>query len=554
MGIIVNDIILPYAKKNIKIFLVYFILVILSYSIGTLAIPMTITQFINSNMEPNNSFFKNIYKQMQNRTSVGLIYILTILSVTYSIFTYYKLVVQNNILVDISGHIRVEYIKKIMNILINSFQEIQESELTYFASIAYWSSRWLINYIFSHVIPFIFTFIIIVIYLSFTLPILNIYLIIQIILLLTFLYFSCDKLVELSTAQERLFVKCTQNYGDKIKNLLNIIFDNTITTELNDIKKYQSIQNNSSINLYKLTNYMALIGTVLNYSLLVVSIIVMYIYFKKNLINKNTITSTLFILVIYVSLLDTFVNETVYIAGNSYSKLTTIDDQLRNFKYNNNNCKNINGFYSIKFENVYFSYNNKDYILKDLSIEFLPKKINVLMGRSGIGKSTIMQLIIKMYTINNGTIYVDNNDINDICQEDIREQIYYVNQRTILFNYSVIENLKYGNNRSDSYIINLMKKYDLLEYFNTLGNGINTECGVNGSNLSLGMQKIIMVLRGVLKQNKNIIIFDEPLTSLDKKSRIKIVKLIVNETKGKTVIIISHDEEILPYADKVIKL
>ena len=553
MGVLVNDIILPYAKKNIKIFLVYFILVILSYSIGTLAIPMTITQFINSNMKPNNSFFKNIYKQIQDQTSVGIIYTLSILSLAYSLFTYYKFVVQNNILVDISGHIRVEYIKKIMNKLINSFQEIQESELTYFASNAYWSSRLLISYIFSYVVPFIFTFIIIVIYFSFSLPILNIFLIIQIILLLTFLYFYSDKLVELSNEQEIQFIRCTQNYGDKIKNLLNIIFDNTITTEIKDIKEYQSKQNTAGINLYKLTNYMTLIGTVLNYSLLVFSAIVMYIYFKKNLINKNTITTTLFILVIYISLLDSFVSETVYFGGHNYSKMTRIDDQLRNLKYNTD-CKNINGFYSIKFENVYFSYNNKDYILKDLSIEFLPKKINVLMGRSGSGKSTIMQLIIKMYTINNGTIYVDNNDINDICQEDIREQIYYVNQRTILFNYSVIENLKYGNNRSDSYIINLMKKYDLLDYFNTLGNGINTECGVNGSNLSLGMQKIIMVLRGVLKPNKNIIIFDEPLTSLDKKSRIKIVKLIVNETKGKTVIIISHDEEILPYADKVIKL
>lgn len=553
MGIIVNDIILPYAKKNIKIFLVYFILVILSYSIGTLAIPMTITQFINSNMKPNNSFFKNIYKQIQDQTSVGLIYLLTILSLAYSTLTYSKVVVQNNILVDISGHIRVEYIKKIMNKLINSFQEIHESELSYFAHGAYWSSRFLISYIFSYVVPLIFTFIIIVIYFSFNLPVLNIFLIIQILILLMFLYFYYDKLVELSNEQEIQFIKCTQNYGDKIKNLLNIIFDNTITTEINDIKKYQSIQNNSSMNLCKLTNYMNLIGTALNYSLLVFSAIIMYIYFKKNLINKNTITTTLFILVIYISLLDSFLNETLYFGGHHYSKMTRIDNQLRNLKYNND-CKNINGFYSIKFENVYFSYNNKDYILKDLSIEFLPKKINVLMGRSGSGKSTIMQLIIKMHTINNGTIYVDNNDINDICQEDIREQIYYVNQRTILFNYSVIENLKYGNNRSDSYIINLMKKYELLEYFNTLGNGINTDCGVNGSNLSLGMQKIIMVLRGVLKPNKNIIIFDEPLTSLDKKTRIKIVKLIVNETKGKTVIIISHDEEILPYADKVIKI
>ena len=98
MGIIVNDIILPYAKKNIKIFLVYFILVILSYSIGTLAIPMTITQFINSNMKPNNSFFKNIYKQIQDETSVGIIYTLSILSLAYSLFTYYKFVVQNHIL------------------------------------------------------------------------------------------------------------------------------------------------------------------------------------------------------------------------------------------------------------------------------------------------------------------------------------------------------------------------------------------------------------------------------------------------------------------------
>ena len=68
------------------------------------------------------------------------------------------------------------------------------------------------------------------------------------------------------------------------------------------------------------------------------------------------------------------------------------------------------------------------------------------------------------------------------------------------------------------------------------------------------MQKIIMVMRGILKPNKNIIIFDEPLTSLDKKTRIKIIKLIINETKGKTIIIISHDEEILPYSHKIIKI
>jgi len=84
--------------------------------------------------------------------------------------------------------------------------------------------------------------------------------------------------------------------------------------------------------------------------------------------------------------------------------------------------------------------------------------------------------------------------------------------------------------------------------------GIESNSGVNGSHLSLGMQKIIMVVRGILKPNKGVLILDEPLSSLDKETRQKIVKMIVHETKNKTVIAISHDPEILPYADNVIHL
>ena len=552
MGLIINEIIVPYIRNNIKTFILYIFLVILSYSIGSLAIPRTISNFINSNMKFNNSFFKNIYKQLKNQTPIGLIYILIILAVSYSIFTYYKLVVQNNILVNISGHIRIEYINKIMNKLINSYQEIQESELTYFASNAYWSSRLLIRYVFNYIVPFIFTFLLILIYFSFNLPILSIFLIIQLILLLMFLYFYSNKLIELSNEQEVKFEKCAKNYGDKIKNLLNIIFDNTFSTEIKEIKKYQVHQNNSGFNLYKLIDYMSLIGTFINYSLLIFASIILYNYFKKSLINKNIITGTLFILIIYISLLNSFLHETLFFAGH-YSKIIRIDNQFNNFKYDSN-CKNIKDFYSIKFKNVYFSYNNKDYILKNLNIEFLPKKINVLMGKSGSGKTTIMKLIIKMHGVKNGQIYLGKTNINDICQSEIRNYIYYVNQRTILFEDSVISNLKYGNNKSDSYIIEILKKYDLLNYFSALENKIYSNCGVNGSNLSLGMQKIIMIMRGILKPKKNIIIFDEPLTSLDKKTRMKIIKLIINETKGKTIIIISHDEEILPYSDKIIKI
>ena len=232
-----------------------------------------------------------------------------------------------------------------------------------------------------------------------------------------------------------------------------------------------------------------------------------------------------------------------------------IEEKLKHFIENDSTCENIETIKEIKFENVSFKYNEKsNYIIHNLNLDFKTEKINVLMGKSGSGKSTIMKLILKMYEPTNGIIHYDMRTNKNVCIDDIRKNIYYVNQRTTLFDESVIYNFQYGNNNSKEDIIELLENYDLLSYYDTLENNIESKSGVNGSNLSLGMQKIIMVIRGVLKKDKNVLIFDEPLTSLDKETREKIVKLIIKETKGKTIIIITHDPEILPHADHVIRL
>ena len=113
--------------------------------------------------------------------------------------------------------------------------------------------------------------------------------------------------------------------------------------------------------------------------------------------------------------------------------------------------------------------------------------------------------------------------------------------------------MKYGNHINDKGVIELLKKYDLYNYFQKIEGGINSNCGVNGTRLSLGMQKIIMNIRGILNK-RNIIIFDEPLTSLDNYTRGKIVKMIYNEMRNRTIIIITHDKEILKHADYIIKI
>ena len=154
---------------------------------------------------------------------------------------------------------------------------------------------------------------------------------------------------------------------------------------------------------------------------------------------------------------------------------------------------------------------------------------------------------------NKGNIFFENINIKEICQKEINENIYYVNQLTTLFDKSILYNMKYGNHINDKGVIELLKKYDLYNYFQKIEGGINSNCGVNGTKLSLGMQKIIMNIRGILNK-RNIIIFDEPLTSLDNYTRGKIVKMIYNEMRNRTIIIITHDKEILKHADYIIKI
>jgi len=120
---------------------------------------------------------------------------------------------------------------------------------------------------------------------------------------------------------------------------------------------------------------------------------------------------------------------------------------------------------------------------------------------------------------------------------------------------SIINNMNYGNNINNQKIIDLLNKYDLQIIFSGLKNGINENVNLNGTNLSLGMQKIVILIRGILKVNKGeIIIFDEPIAGLDNNTRKKVIKMINNEIKNKTLIVITHDKEILPYMDKVINI
>ena len=135
----------------------------------------------------------------------------------------------------------------------------------------------------------------------------------------------------------------------------------------------------------------------------------------------------------------------------------------------------------------------------------------------------------------------------------LRNQVIYVNQKTTLFNDSIINNIKYGNPKiSDQRIKTVIKKYDLQNVYQEIEGGIYGKAGVHG-NLSLGMQKMTILLRGVFKKGK-IFVFDEPLAGLDASTREKFMRLLVDKFKNQTVIVITHDPEIIPHMDRTIDL
>ena len=553
MTFLFNNIIFPYVSNNIFIFIVYTFFVFVTYIIGSIGISKSLSGFLNSKMNNNEYFFKNIINVIKNRGMLGWIYIVIILSFLFCVFSYIKGIIQTKILVDISSFARKETIDHLFKNLIDKYEEIEESEVSWLVTSSYWSSRNIIRYLFEYAIPFIFTFIIISIYLYTFSRSLFIITISHFIILITYLVSNINDTVTKCNLQEDEWRRNGNLVGDKLKNLLNIIFDNTINSEIEDIISNQNKFNYTVSDLFHHNEKIVFISNSINYTFIISIIIFIYLNLKNK--NKNIDTTSLstiiMIILIYLSILTTFIVETLFVSSHYY-KLNALNDMLsiRNIQV----CNSIHDFYKITIKNAYFKYNDGKYIINNLNISFEPKKINVLVGKSGGGKTTLMKLIIKMYNLNSGEIFLDDINIKNICNKDIRDNIYYVNQRTIMFNDSVLYNLKYGNDVSQEYIIELLKKYDLYNYYSKLEKGLDTKAGVNGSNLSLGMQKIIMIIRGILKPNKNIIIFDEPLTSLDKDTRKKIIKLIINETINKTLIIISHDDEIMPYADKIIKL
>ena len=207
---------------------------------------------------------------------------------------------------------------------------------------------------------------------------------------------------------------------------------------------------------------------------------------------------------------------------------------------------------SVEFKNISFTYPDGTHALKNLSAKIEGGTKVGLVGISGSGKTTFLNLIPRFFHLKNGSILIDNQDINDINLNSLRKEISLVSQDVILFDDTIRANILYGNAlASDQDIINACKFAAAQDFVEKLPNKYETIIGENGIKLSGGQKQRLSIARAILK-NSSIILLDEATSSLDSESESVIQKAIENLTKNKTTIIIAHRLSTVMNCDKIL--
>ena len=322
---------------------------------------------------------------------------------------------------------------------------------------------------------------------------------------------------------------------------------NNVNKRITDLYYHVIEQRNYSIIYYALNN--------LTYFIL--HFIILFTCGKLFMI--GTLTFSLFsVIESYLWRIDEVV-ESLSDFGVSFNKVTVslkrIDEIINNKLYNdehfgNKKLENVVG--KIEFRDVLFKYkSDEDYTLKGLNLNIEPNKKIAIVGKSGNGKSTIFNLLLRYFDSTKGKIFIDGINIEELTEESLRNNISIIRQNPFLFNLSIIDNFKLV--KSDvtlDEIKNVCKKAYIDDYIMSLPNNYETIIGEGGVNLSGGQKQRLAIARTLLLNTK-IILFDEATSALDNESQKYIKKTIDNLVKEHTIIIVAHRLSTIIDADTI---
>lgn len=213
---------------------------------------------------------------------------------------------------------------------------------------------------------------------------------------------------------------------------------------------------------------------------------------------------------------------------------------------------NLKGNISLK--NVWFAYNDEDYVLKDISFDVKQGETIAFVGATGAGKSSIINLLNRYYEINKGSIEIDGKDINQYQLSNLRENIGVVLQDVFLFSNSIRENIRMGDESiTDEHIMHAAELVGARKFISKLPGGLDYNVQERGVSLSVGQRQLISFVRAMV-YNPKIIVLDEATSSVDTETEIMIQEAIEKMMKGRTALVIAHRLSTIQHADKIIVL
>jgi len=359
---------------------------------------------------------------------------------------------------------------------------------------------------------------------------------------------------EKKTSNE-IYEKYSSNFGELIRGIKDIKVLNLKNTLIKKTRKEQKyIINYNYESMKKDESFYMLDGFIRNL------IDFIFIVIGVMLIKNNFITGANFLVIyMYKGRASYLVDEINDIYRNyrnfnlSIERLYEVVDGTKysKEKYGTVNLAEVKG--NIEFKNTIFGYENKD-VLKGLSFKINPKETIGIVGKSGVGKTTIFNLLNKLYLVDNGSIFIDGIDINDLNEESIRNNISTITQEPYIFNMSIKENLKIVNpGLSDEEMIKKCKQCKLDDYIESLEKKYDTVVGENGVILSGGLKQRLAIARALIKKSK-IILLDEATSSLDNETQDYIHESIKKIRNDYTILIIAHRLSTVIDCDKILVL
>jgi ATP-binding cassette subfamily B multidrug efflux pump len=206
----------------------------------------------------------------------------------------------------------------------------------------------------------------------------------------------------------------------------------------------------------------------------------------------------------------------------------------------------------VRFDHVRFGYQPDVPIIKDMTMEAMAGQTVALVGPTGAGKTTIINLLTRFYEINGGSISIDGTDIRDTRKADLRHSLGLVLQDTFLFSGTVMDNIRYGRlDATDEEVIEAAKMADAEHFIRLLPQGYQTNLSERASNLSQGQRQLLAIARAILA-NPSILILDEATSSVDTRTEVRIQSALLRLMKGRTSFVIAHRLSTIRDADQVI--